>query len=75
MKSIKTRLLLTFILVGITPYIFVVGYFSYWEKNKIIQRVKQDSLLQAKHAEKIMQNALISLEEEMSFLSKLEIIL
>jgi len=73
MKSIKTRLLLTFILVGITPYIFVVGYFSYWEKNKIIQRVKQDSLLQAKHAEKIMQNALISLEEEMSFLSKLEI--
>ncbi len=74
MNSIRTRLLLTFLFIGITPYILIVAYFSYFENSKIIEGVKESYKSKANHAKKIIENTLIGLDEEMTFISKLELL-
>lgn len=74
MKHLHTRLLIAFTLFGVTPYLLIMLYFSYWEKNRIIENVKDDYALNAQHARTMINTALIALEEEISFISELEIL-
>lgn len=74
MNSITTRLLIILALIGVTPYLLIMVYFSYWENNKIIENTKNDFFLKAQHSKKMIEDSIISLDEEITFLSKLEIL-
>lgn len=52
MNSITTRLLIILALIGVTPYLLIMVYFSYWENNKIIENTKNDFFLKAQHSKK-----------------------
>jgi len=73
MSSLHSRLYITFTLIGIIPYLFIFIYISYWQNGKIIESVKNDYKLTALHSKKMIANTLLSLDEEIEFLSKLEI--
>jgi len=73
MNSIRTRLLLTFTLIGITPYLFILLYISYWQSNQTVQTMQYDYNIKALHAKKMVETTLLSLDEEVEFLSNLEV--
>lgn len=73
MHSIRNRVLLALIVIGMTPYFFVLIYFSYWERNAIIASIKSDYRQEALHAKKMIENTLVAIEEEISFIAKLEV--
>lgn len=73
MNKLHTRLLIAFALFGITPYLLTMLYFSYWEKEKRVHAIEQRYASQAKHAKTIIENELLSLQEDVEFLAKLEV--
>lgn len=73
MKGIRTRLVVAFTLFGVTPYLLIMIYFSYWEQHQIIKAVHNDYKLKATHSKTMIDTALIALDEEITFLAHLEV--
>jgi len=72
-RSLKYRLLVAFLLMGIIPYLFIMSYFSYWGRASILEQQSQRYKQQAEQSRHLIESRLSQLEREVTFISHLEV--
>ncbi|HIP02260.1 MAG TPA: HAMP domain-containing protein [Campylobacterales bacterium] len=72
-SSLHHKVLVAFLVVGIVPYFLIILYFTYLGREMIMHHELETYTLQAKQTKTLMQNRLSQLEQEILFLSKLEL--
>ena len=72
-SSLHLKILVAFLVIGIIPYFLITLYFFYLGKENLLKQELQTYTLQAKQTKSLLQNRLTQLQEEVVFLSKLEL--
>ncbi len=72
-SSLHHKVLVAFLVVGIVPYFLIILYFTYLGREMIMHHELETYTLQAKQTKSLMQNRLSQLEQEILFLSQLEL--
>ncbi len=72
-SSLHLKILVAFLVIGIIPYFLITLYFFYLKKEDLLQQKLQTYTLQIKQTKSLLQNRLTQLQEEVIFLSKLEL--
>jgi len=71
--SLYKKLLLAFIFVGFFPFLLFYIYAIYWGEEKIVNKLISDQFIQAQKIIDVIDNHLSSLDKEVRFISKLDL--
>ncbi len=72
-SSLHHKILVAFLIIGIVPYLLITLYFSYLGQKTIMSHKIDIYTQQAKQSKLLIENRLHQLQEEIEFLSKLEL--
>jgi len=72
-SSLHHKVMAAFLIVGIIPYLLIIIYFTYLGRQTILKQKLETYTLQAKRTKSLIQSRLFQLEQEILFLSKLEL--
>ncbi len=72
-SSLYLKLLSAFLLIGIIPYLIITIYFFYLGKENLLNQKLQTYKFQAIQSKALLESKLNHLQEEVEFLSKLEL--
>ncbi len=72
-SSLHYKVLIAFLLIGIVPYLLIILYFSYLGRQSMINHKLEIYNQQINQTKLLMQSRLLHLQDEILFLSKLEI--
>ncbi|MBU0721269.1 HAMP domain-containing protein [bacterium] len=72
-KSLYRKLLFAFILVGFFPFVILYIYTMYWGEEKIVNKIINDQYIQAQKIIDVIENHITSLDKEIKFISKLDL--
>ncbi len=72
-KSLRNKLLVIFIIIGLTPFITLLVYTLFLSQNKIVAKTVTEQLNKTKVVIKLIDNHLQSLDKEVKFLSSLDV--
>lgn len=71
--SLHNKLLSAFIIVGFFPFLIFYIYAIYWGEEKIVNKIINDQFIQAQKIIDVIDNHLSSLDKELRFISKLDL--
>ncbi len=72
-SSLNLKILIALLAIGIIPYFLITLYFFFFAKENLLKQKLQTYTLQAKQTKSLLENRLTQLQEEVLFLSKLEL--
>lgn len=72
-SSLHYKVLAAFLIIGIVPYLLIILYFTYLGQRTIVHHETETYTMQAKQSKSLIQNRLSQLEQEVLFLSQLEV--
>ncbi len=72
-SSLHSKILFAFMAVAIVPYILIILLFSFLARNNMIEQEHQMYTLQAQQAKNLIDSRLNRLDEQVKFLSSLEL--
>ncbi len=72
-SSLHHKVMIAFLIVGIVPYLLIIIYFTYLGRQTIMKQELETYTLQAKQTKSLIQSRLFQLQQEILFLSKLEL--
>jgi len=73
-KTLKRRLLLILLSIGLLPYLIFLIYILFLSENKILKKTVNEQFLQINSTTNLIQTHLKSIEKEVKFLSTIDIL-
>ena len=73
MKSLRNRLLISFISLSILPFLFLLFYTIYIAKEKIVDKIINEQFEQSGVVVKLIESHLQSIQKDVEFLSSLDL--
>lgn len=72
-KSLRNKLVVTFIVAGFLPFLILLIYTLFLSETKIVNKIVIEQLERAKVVAKLINNELSSLQNEIKFISSLDL--
>ncbi len=72
-KSLRNKLLITFIAIGFLPFLTLLVYTLFLSETKMVSKIVVEQLDRTEAVMKLVNNHLASLEKEVTFLSSLDL--
>jgi len=72
-SSLRNKLLVSFIFIGLLPFVILLSYTLFLSENKIVNKSIKEQFSRANEVVSLIENHIVSIQKELDFISSLDL--